>query len=105
MFDMLINVLIIIMDVKLLLVGHHSGFTQVALWESWPIDVYDPNTKLLVCNSSNSIYIIYNSMAAGSSETFTFCNTIGPDLVLNVDKYLSLALCINCIYSSYAILE
>jgi len=44
-------------------------------------------------------------MAAGSSETFTFCHTIGPDLVLNVDKYLSLALCINCIYSSYAILE
>lgn len=68
-----------------------SGFTQVALLESWPIDVYDPNTKVSVCNSSNSIQKKSYS-SSGSSETFTFCHTIGPDLVLNTDKYLSLVL-------------
>lgn len=30
--------------------------------------------------------------ASGSGETFTFCHTIGPDLVLNTNKYLSLVL-------------
>lgn len=71
------------------------GFTQVALLESWPIDVYDPNTKVSVRNSSNSIQKKKSYSSSDSSETFTFCHTIGPDLVLNKQIFKP---CISCIY-------
>lgn len=94
-------------DVKLVLVlvGHsqasvlYTGSSERAglltcmtqIPNSWSV------TAAIVYNKYIYIYnIVYG--ISGSGKTFTFCHTIGPDLVLNTNKYLSLVLVIYYIF-------